>query len=155
MYHGKLCSSLGLFITLLVSFSHQLASSLSFNTRFRNNYDPRLKLPTRFPKDLEKHCQTEYFTKDDIPKSLMDRHSTKRGTWGIIRVSSGRLLYSKLNNNEGGDHYDIDVLDMYTPGMIEPTVVHEVSPLTDDVEFHVEFYRFPNTGEVDELRERL
>ena len=150
--------SLIILIFAIYSFIYQTqVSTLSVNTRFGRNVDPHTKLPTKFPLDLVKYSQVPkegtYFTKDNIPKGLLHKHSTKRGTWGIIRVFTGRLIYSI--NNKGEDHYDIDVLDMYTPGMIEPQVLHEVSPLTDDVRFHVEFYRFPNTGDVDEIREGL
>jgi tellurite resistance-related uncharacterized protein len=40
-------------------------------------------------------------------------------------------------------------------GVIEPTKLHSVKALSDDVEFVVEFWRRPGTGVVDEKREGL
>jgi len=45
------------------------------------------------------------------------------------------------------------VLDAQTVGIIQPTILHQVRALTNDVEFVVEFYRRPGTGPVDEKRE--
>eukprot|EP00586_Coscinodiscus_wailesii_P007338 CAMPEP_0172492032 /NCGR_PEP_ID=MMETSP1066-20121228/23009_1 /TAXON_ID=671091 /ORGANISM="Coscinodiscus wailesii, Strain CCMP2513" /LENGTH=111 /DNA_ID=CAMNT_0013261401 /DNA_START=311 /DNA_END=646 /DNA_ORIENTATION=+ len=107
----------------------------------------------KLPADVVKYSQvpkTGAFTKDKIPKGLLKRHNTKRGTWGVIRVSSGQLEY-QINEPSVSRH----VLDNTRVGVIEPRVYHQVAPLTDDVAFVVEFYRKPDTGPVDEKREGL
>jgi tellurite resistance-related uncharacterized protein len=92
---------------------------------------------------------------NNIPKGLLKNHSTKDGTWGVIRVLQGKLQY-QINGNDDIENTDeIIELDVDTVGIIEPTVFHQVAPLTDDVEFVVEFHRLPNTGPVDEQREGL
>jgi tellurite resistance-related uncharacterized protein len=49
----------------------------------------------------------------------------------------------------------IHVLDRDNHGVIEPTKLHQVKALTDDLEFVVEFWRLPGTGGVNEKREGL
>jgi tellurite resistance-related uncharacterized protein len=88
------------------------------------------------------------FTATTIPKGLLKNHSTKDGTWGVIRVLKGALQYKIEDQPE-------ILLDSGNPGVIEPQVLHSVSPLSDDVEFVVEFYRYPETGPVDEPREGI
>ena len=87
------------------------------------------------------------FTATTIPKGLLKQHSTKNGTWGVIQVFQGRLEYQI--NEPAVRKFE---LDENHPGCIEPTVLHQVKPLTDDVEFVVEFYRLPGTGPVVETR---
>jgi tellurite resistance-related uncharacterized protein len=91
------------------------------------------------------------FTKSTIPKGLLKRHNTKDGTWGIIQVNQGKLQYVI----DEGSHKGIYNLDPQTRGVIEPQVFHSVAPITDNVSFVVEFYRYPGTGAVDEKREGL
>lgn len=45
------------------------------------------------------------------------------------------------------------VLDKDNCGIIEPTKLHQVKALSDDLEFVVEFLRVPDTGAVDEKRD--
>ena len=106
------------------------------------------------PLDVVKYSQVprspKVFTADTIPRGLLKQHSTKKGTWGIINVRQGKLEYQI---NEPSPHkFD---LSSTTKGVIVPKVLHQVRPLTDDVEFVVEFYRRPGTGPVDEKREGL
>lgn len=91
------------------------------------------------------------FTKSTIPKGLLKKHNTKDGTWGIIQVEQGKLQYVI----DEGRHKGMYNLDPQTRGVIEPQVHHSVAPISDDVSFVVEFYRFPGTGAVDEKREGL
>jgi tellurite resistance-related uncharacterized protein len=91
------------------------------------------------------------FTKSTIPKGLLKKHNTKNGTWGIIQVNQGKLQYVI----DDGPHKGMYKLDPQTRGVIEPQVFHSVAPISDDVSFVVEFFRFPGTGAVDEKREGL
>jgi tellurite resistance-related uncharacterized protein len=91
------------------------------------------------------------FTKSTIPKGLLKRHNTKEGTWGIIQVYQGKLQYMI----DEGPHQGRYNLNAQTQGVIEPQIFHSVSPMSDNVSFVVEFYRFPGTGVVDEKREGL
>ena len=103
------------------------------------------------PEDVVKYSTVpkgKSFTATTIPSGLLKDHTTKAGTWGIISVSQGNLKYVIEN----------DTVFTLTPqyhGIIEPTVLHHVAPLSDDVEFVVEFHRLPGTGPVEEKREGL
>ena len=105
------------------------------------------------PAGVVKYSQVpkgKIFTKETIPRGLLKEHNTKAGTWGVIQVSKGKLQY-QINEPAVSIH----ILDSTTRGIIEPQVKHEVAPLSDDVEFVVEFYRLPGTGPVVEKREGL
>ena len=108
------------------------------------------------PSDVVKYTQVPSskpnaaFTATTIPSGLTKQHTTKRGTWGIIRVKKGKLEYTIHKPNES-----VHILDKEHPGVIEPTMLHQVKALSDDLEFVVEFWRVPGTGKVDEKREGL
>jgi tellurite resistance-related uncharacterized protein len=107
----------------------------------------------QLPSEVVKYSQVPgkgCFIKDKIPRGLLKEHTTKSGTWGVINVSKGQLRY-QINEPSVSVH----ILDSENKGIIEPQVKHEVAPLTDDVEFVVEFYRLPGTGPVIETREGL
>jgi tellurite resistance-related uncharacterized protein len=109
------------------------------------------------PKDVVRYSQVpktgSFFTATTIPKGLLRDHTTKAGTWGVIRVSSGKLEYSMFQEPSLPGVVVECSPDM--PGIIEPQVKHHVKPLSDDLKFVVEFYRLPGTGPVDEKREGL
>ena len=106
------------------------------------------------PGDVIQYSQvpkTGHITADKIPSGLLKNHSTKAGTWGIIRVDQGVLQYTIQEPT-------VRVFELRGPddrGVIEPEVLHCVKALSDDLKFVVEFYRKANTGSVDEPREGL
>jgi tellurite resistance-related uncharacterized protein len=102
------------------------------------------------PHDVVQYSQVPKqgcFKAETIPKGLLKEHSTKKGTWGIIRVDHGSLEY-QINQPTVRKF----VLVAPVKGVIEPGILHQVKALSDDLEFVVEFYRLPNTGPVDEKR---
>jgi tellurite resistance-related uncharacterized protein len=111
----------------------------------------RLCAMPELPSTVEKYSQVpaliDAFTATTIPSGLLKNHSTKDGTWGVIRILQGLLEY----NIEG----EIFELSVEHPGIIEPNKKHSVKAITDDVQFVVEFCRTPYTGPVDEPREGL
>ena len=87
------------------------------------------------PPGYEATRSTPVFTEATVPPGLLRSHRTAPGTWGLIRVLEGRLLYRML------DPPSERVLDPAgAPGLVEPAVPHEVAPL-GPVRFLVEFYR--------------
>ena len=70
-----------------------------------------------------------------MPKGLLKAHQTKEGTWGKIVVLEGELCYRILEPEVEEVH-----LSPGKFGVVEPTVLHEVEPLTE-LKFYVEFYR--------------
>lgn len=85
--------------------------------------------------------RTPVFTEATVPSGLLRLHRTAPGTWALIRVLEGRLLYRVI------DPPSERVLDLSgEPGVIEPGVPHEVAPL-GPVRFQVEFHRMTETAD--------
>jgi len=91
--------------------------------------------PAALPSGCEAYRSSPVFTEATVPPALLRSHRTKPGTWALIRVLEGRLLYRVL------DPLSERVLDPSgAPGLVEPGVPHEVAPL-GRVRFQVEFHR--------------
>lgn len=135
----------------------------------KDEHEPSMPV---LPSNVVKYSQVpkqagKVFTADTIPKGLLKQHSTKDGTWGVIRVFKGELGYvleepaheaSHKTSKDDADEKDNGKTFHLTKdchGIIEPRRLHHVTPLSQDVEFVVEFYRVPGTGPVDEKREGL
>ena len=63
---------------------------------------------------------TPVFDNDTLPDALRRAHSTKEGTWGVIRVLEGRLRYVIENTGE------TLMLDPDNPGRVRPLELHHV-----------------------------
>jgi tellurite resistance-related uncharacterized protein len=87
------------------------------------------------PDGLEPYRRTAIFTQDTVPTGLRRAHRTAAGVWGLIQVLEGRLLY-RVNEPTTTEI----VLEPDRPGVIEPTISHEVAPL-GAVRFYIEFHR--------------
>jgi tellurite resistance-related uncharacterized protein len=87
------------------------------------------------PEGVAPYRKTPVFTEATIPGGLLRSHSTATGVWGLIHVLEGRLLYRVI---EMGDERVLE--PGAPPGVVEPTVLHEVAPL-GPVRFYVEFHR--------------
>lgn len=90
------------------------------------------------PPDVRPYSRTATFTEDTVPKGLLRAHTTKEGAWALIHVESGRLAY-RITDARRPTSETVLTPDG-PPGVIEPTVLHEVAPL-GPVRFHVEFFR--------------
>ena len=89
------------------------------------------------PAGCEAYRSTSVFTEVTVPSGLLRSHRTAPGTWGLIRVLEGRLLYRVL---EPASERVLDPAG--APGLVEPGVPHEVAPL-GTVRFQGDFYRMP------------
>jgi tellurite resistance-related uncharacterized protein len=96
------------------------------------------------PPGCEAYRSTPVFTEATIPSGLLRLHRTAPGTWGLIRVLEGRLLYRGLELASGR------VLDPGgTSGLVEPRVPHDVAPL-GPVRFQVDFIRMASAPAADD-----
>jgi tellurite resistance-related uncharacterized protein len=86
------------------------------------------------PFNATPYKRTPEFTEQSVPKALLESHSTKSGTWGKIVVLEGSLTYRILE-----PEVEEFLLDSVHPGVIEPTVRHEIE-LDGSVRFYVQFY---------------
>lgn len=90
---------------------------------------------TQIPAELEAYKRTPQFSVSTTPRGLLKSHQTKAGTWALIVVKQGQLVYRELEPTVQSHHL--------TPGsicLVEPQRRHEVA-LGDGTEFYVEFYR--------------
>uniref|UniRef100_A0A7S4AIJ7 TehB/YeaR-like domain-containing protein n=1 Tax=Pseudo-nitzschia australis TaxID=44445 RepID=A0A7S4AIJ7_9STRA len=128
-------------------------------------------LPANAVKYSQLPKQRSVFTASTTPRGLLNRHNTKVGTWGVIRMMKGTLEYKiaprenttrKLPDGEEENDavaYPTRFVLSASPssnergtGIIAPQQYHKVVP-GKDAEFVVEFHRLPATGAVDETRE--
>jgi len=82
---------------------------------------------------------TPIFDQDSLPQALRNRHSTKDGVWGVIRVVEGRLRYTCL------EPFSETLLDPGRPMVIHPRQPHFVTPV-GAMTMQVDFYNQPPDG---------
>lgn len=87
------------------------------------------------PENVKSYKQTPVFTEKNIPKGLLQTHTTKEGTWGKICINKGKLLY--VIESEAQETIELSP-SFY--GVVEPQMPHHVKPI-GDVEFFVEFFK--------------
>ena len=87
------------------------------------------------PDTVSPYKRTPQFTETTVPAALLSSHNTKAGVWAKIVVLEGRLIYRIID-----PVIEIVVLSPEIPGIVEPTIKHEVERI-GQVRFYVEFYR--------------
>lgn len=90
------------------------------------------------PADVAPYRRTPEFTEATVPGALLRSHNTKEGVWGLIHVIEGELLYRLTDQRRPAGERMLDPGS--GPGVVEPTILHEVQP-RGGVRFFVEFYR--------------
>ena len=86
----------------------------------------------RLPPDAREYKRTATFTEETLPAALRQEHRTKPGTWGRIVVTDGQAEFHSRGR--------VQVLGAGDVGIVEPEVLHHVTPL-GAVRLHVEFWR--------------
>jgi len=84
--------------------------------------------------------RTPVFTRETVPAGLLRSHRTKAGTWGLLHVLEGQLLFRIL------EPVSETLLEPgRPPGVIPSQVPHEVEPRGNGpVRFYIEFFH-PHT----------
>lgn len=91
------------------------------------------------PNDFINYKSTPQFTKTTIPKMFLHLHNTKAGVYGKICVTQGQLQFFGFTDRRGEVEQDI-IIEAGQTGISPPEYWHKVSFLTEDTEFHVDFY---------------
>lgn len=86
--------------------------------------------------DIRPYRSTPVFDQDTLPAALRQRHDTKAGVWGLIRVIEGELRFTCL------DPLSETVLVPGRPGLVLPQQPHFVTPL-GAMKMQVDFYDQP------------
>lgn len=76
---------------------------------------------------------TPVFDENTLPTGLRNKHRTKAGVWGVIRILRGQVRYRVL------DPVSEMNLDAEHPGLVLPDQPHLVEPL-GPMQMKVEFY---------------
>ena len=95
------------------------------------------------PPDAVPYRRTAEFSETTVPDGLLRAHSTKSGAWGLIHVLAGRLAYRITDPRRSAS--ETVLTPDGEPGLVEPTILHEVEPL-GPVRFYVEFLRSAEDG---------
>lgn len=88
------------------------------------------------PDDVHHYKSTPSFNQASVPAAFLKNHSTKAGTWGLLKVTSGQLRY--VVTEQGFE--EETVVTAGSTAVIAPEHLHYVEPL-GDVEFVVAFHR--------------
>jgi tellurite resistance-related uncharacterized protein len=94
--------------------------------------------PTSLPDSVAPYRRTPEFSEATVPAALLKAHSTKAGVWGCIHLLEGELLYRITDPRRPLSETILRASG--PPGVVEPTVLHEVQP-RGAVRFYVEFHR--------------
>ncbi|RMX08091.1 DUF1971 domain-containing protein [Corticibacter populi] len=89
------------------------------------------------PAGIRAYKRTPEFTQETVPAGLLRDHTTKAGTWALIHVLEGALLY--VVPSEG---FQQVLAPGKPPGVVRPQQLHSVKPL-GPVRFYVEFHAAP------------
>ena len=90
----------------------------------------------QLPREVTSYKQTKTFTEETVPRGLLADHQTKAGTWGVINVLHGTLIYTITEPEYEGIH----VLGPQRKGIVHPEHKHHIEP-QGAVTFYVEFYQ--------------
>lgn len=88
------------------------------------------------PPGLNCYRRSSDFTHDSVPQALLASHSVKKGVWGLLRVTSGRVRY-----HLEGPPPASRVVAAGGTAVIEPEMPHHVELLDADSSFFIEFHR--------------
>ncbi len=89
------------------------------------------------PADMTCFKRTSAFDENTVPAGLLKQHTTRRGSWGRIVVTTGEVGY-RINDPLNQYHH----LSPDVPGLIPPEVPHHLEIIAP-VNLYVEFYRQP------------
>ncbi len=91
------------------------------------------------PNDFINYKSTPVFTQGNIPKMFLHLHNTKSGVYGKIIVTKGQLKFYGFAERRGDIEQEI-IINAEQSAISPPEYWHKVEFLTDDTEFHVDFY---------------
>lgn len=138
-----IATTAGVFLSVLLGsglfaaafFSDKSGHDRSVTDSTRHNELPG---PTRLPAGLISYRRTADFTEETVPAGLLADHTTTEGSWGLIVVKEGALIY-RISDPRRAPSETL-LTPETAPGVVEPTIRHHVEP-QGPVRFHIEFWR--------------
>lgn len=93
------------------------------------------KIPKNLPQGFEAYSRSPEFTHETLPVKLQAAHTTKAGTWALLHVLEGKMLYQlEAPNNESL------LIAAGEQAVIEEAVSHSVK-FIEPGRVYIEFYR--------------
>ncbi|MFD3052803.1 DUF1971 domain-containing protein, partial [Streptococcus agalactiae] len=72
------------------------------------------------------------WTAQSIPKTFLEKHNTKEGTWAKLTILSGSLVFYQLSPD--GEEISRHIFDASSEiRFVDPQVWHKVSPNSQDL----------------------
>jgi len=94
-----------------------------------------MPIPDQLPDGFEAYGRSPEFNSENLPAKLQASHATKAGTWGLLHVLEGALLY-RLEP----PHEDERLVKVGETVVIESEIAHRVQ-FVEPGRMFVEFYR--------------
>jgi len=95
-----------------------------------------MPIPAKLPDGFKAYARSPEFNSDNLPAKLQAGHATKAGTWGLLHVLEGTLVYrleSPLRDER--------LVKAGETVVIESEVAHHVQ-FVEPGRMFVEFYRY-------------
>ncbi len=99
-----------------------------------------MTIPLHIPAGFEAYGRSPEFTPETLPARLQSAHSTKAGTWGLLHVLEGEVLFQLEPPYRGERRARAGETIV-----IEAEVPHHVV-FTDAGRIYIEFYRKAESG---------
>lgn len=93
------------------------------------------KIAKELPAGFEAYSRSLEFTPETLPARLQSAHMTKAGTWGLLHVLEGKMLYQLESPNT-----DSQIVSAGEYAVIEAEVLHSVK-FVEAGRVFVEFFR--------------
>lgn len=94
-----------------------------------------MSIPEHLPAGMEAYGRSPDFTSENLPAKLQSAHATKAGTWALLHVLEGEILYQLEPPRTGEQRARVG-----ESVVIEAEVPHHVV-FIEPGRFYVEFYR--------------
>lgn len=99
-----------------------------------------MTIPLQLPAGFEAYARSPDFTPETLPARLQAAHSTKAGTWGLLHVLEGEVLFQLEPPYQGEQRAGAGETIV-----IEAEVPHHVA-FTERGRIYIEFYRKAEGG---------
>ncbi|MGE3148260.1 MAG: DUF1971 domain-containing protein [Pseudorhodoplanes sp.] len=93
------------------------------------------RIPKSLPAGFVAYGRSPEFTPENLPAKLQAAHATKAGTWGLLHVLEGKVLYRLEPPYE-----DQQLVAAGESVVIESGILHRVA-FVEPGRFYVEFHR--------------
>lgn len=99
-----------------------------------------MTIPHALPDGFHAYARSPDFTQASLPARLQAAHTTKAGTWGLLHVLEGSIIY-RLEPRGSGERLVVAGQNI----VIQDQVPHHVAFVTPG-RIYIEFYRKTDAG---------